>query len=141
MKINSLSIFTAITLFVLIFSCRQAGAQESSAPGKIKSVTEVAIEAKSGNDVEINKSFRAFDAQGNLIEEIDYDDAGKIQSHTISEFNQKNQKIKETMLLPDGKTESVSLYTYDEEGNRTSKTTLNKDGVVKSKKVYRYEYR
>lgn len=141
MKINALPILATLTLFTLFISSRPAGAQASGSPGKIKSVTEVVIESKSGKDVEINKSFRAFDAQGNLIEEIDYDDAGKIQSHTISEFNQKNQKIKETMLLPDGKTESVSMYTYDEEGNRTSKTTLNKDGVVKSKKVYRYEYR
>ncbi len=128
-------------ILAFLISANKLAAQESPQTGKVKSVTEVAIENKGGKEIEITKSFRSYDEKGNLTEEIEYDDDGKVKNHSAIEYNEKQQKVKETTFLPDGKIETVAVYSYDPEGNRISKTTLHKDGSVKSKKVFRYEYR
>lgn len=116
-------------------------AQTKPFPGKIKSVTEVVIETKNGKESERKKSFQSFDEQGNVLEEIEFEDDGKIKSHATYEYNEQGLKVRETVFLPDGKVETVTNYVYDHEGNRLSKTVLDKNGVVKSKKIYKYEYR
>lgn len=116
-------------------------AQTKPFPGKIKSVTEVVIETKSGKETERKKSFQSFDERGNVLEEIEFEDDGKIKSHATYEYNEQGLKVRETVLLPDGKVETVTNYIYDHDGNRLSKTVLDKNGVVKSKKIYKYEYR
>lgn len=116
-------------------------AQTKSFPGKVKSVTEVVIETKSGKETERKKSFQSFDERGNVLEEIEFEDDGKIKSHNTYEYNEQGLKVRETALLPDGKVETVTNYIYDHDGNRLSKTVVDKDGEVKSKKIYKYEYR
>ncbi|MGB3075933.1 MAG: hypothetical protein WBB36_11460 [Chitinophagales bacterium] len=133
--------FILILIHIVSFHSMQLFAQSKMTPGKVKSVTEVVIETKGGKETESTKSFQSFDLRGNLLEEIEYDDYGKIKTHTTSEYNDQNQKVKETSLLPDGKTETITNYIYDHEGNRISKIVLDKNNEVKSKKLYRYEYR
>lgn len=116
-------------------------AQTKSTTHKIKSVTEVVITTKGNKETETKKSYELFDERGNTIEEINYDDDGKIKEHTTSEYNELNKKVRETSFTPDGKIESVTTYTYDHEGNRIDKTVTDKNGAIKSKKLYRYEYR
>lgn len=118
-----------------------AQAQTKPFPGKVKSVTEVVIENKNGKETERKKSFQAFDEQGNVIEEIEFDDDTKIKSHTTYEYNEQGMKVRETSFLPDGKVDTVTGFVYDHEGNRISKTVMDRNGEVKSKKIYRYEYR
>jgi S-adenosylmethionine hydrolase len=124
---------------LLVFS--SANAQSISHPEKIRSVTEVVIETKGTKESEVKKSFQQFDMKGNVTENIEYEDDGKVKNHSTYEYNDLNQKVKETEFLPDGKVESVAVYTYDQYGNRATKTMMDKDGEVKSKKVFRYEYR
>ena len=116
-------------------------AQNISHPEKIKSVTEFSVETKNGKEIETKRSMQVYDQSGNITEEIEYDDFGKIKDHTVSEYNAENLKVKESHLLPNGKIESITNYTYDQFGNRLSKTVTTEDGGVKSKKVFRYEYR
>ena len=116
-------------------------AQNISHPEKIKSVTEFSVESKNGKEIETKRSLQVYDQSGNITEEIEYDDFGKIKDHTVSEFNGENLKVKESHVLPNGKIESITIYTYDQFGNRLSKTVTTEDGGVKSKKVFRYEYR
>lgn len=131
----------ACLLFTLVLSFNLLLAQSPIKSGKVKSVTEVVIEMKGGKETEVKKSFLAFDERGNTIEEIEYDDDGKIKTHTTSEFNNLDQKVKETSFLADGKPETITLFVYNQEGDRVSKTVMNKEGAVKSKKIFRYEYR
>ena len=130
-----------IPIISVMISFSNLTAQNISKPEKVKSVTELSIETKNGKDIETKRSFQSFDEKGNVTEEIEYDDDGKMKDHSVNEYNSQNQKIKETHFLPDGKIESITSYTYDQYSNRTTKTVTTKDGVVKSKKVFRYEYR
>jgi hypothetical protein len=131
------ALFTAIVIAFMLPS----QAQNISHPEKIKSVTEFSVETKNGKELETKRTLQVYDQSGNITEEIEYDDFGKIKDHTLSEYNGENLKVKESHLLPNGKIESITTYTYDQFGNRLSKTVTTEDGDVKSKKVFRYEYR
>ena len=103
----------------------------------IKSVKEISIDNK---DKETTKTFQSFDGQGNLTEEIEYEDDGKVKDHVKYEYNNSNLKIRETHFTPDGKIDEVSTYEYDAKGNRISKTVKDGAGKLKSRKKYVYEY-
>ncbi|MCY7409800.1 MAG: hypothetical protein LH473_05970 [Chitinophagales bacterium] len=126
-----------VFFFFMILSTAFCTAQKSTG---IKSTTEFTVETKAGKENEIKKSFQQFDAKGNVIEEIEFDEFENEKSHVKNEYNSSNQKIKELKLLPNGKADEVTLYEYDEKGNRISKTVTDKDGKVKSKKRFVYEY-
>lgn len=136
--LKEIMLFLAI---LLLANVCPALAQNIAKPEKVKSVTELTVATKGGKEVETKKSFQSFDAHGNVTEEIEYDDDGKVKDHAMYEYNATGQKVKETSFLPDGRIEDVTVYTYDANGNRISKTVMNKDGAVKSKKIFRYEYR
>ncbi len=123
-----------IVLAFFILTCSTAYAQNKAG---IKSVKEISVETK---DKEVTRSFQSFDKNGNVIEEIEYDDDGRIKDHTKYEYNADHLKIKETHLTPDSKTEEVTMYEYDAKGNRISKTVMDGNGKIKSKKKYVYEY-
>ena len=137
-KLNAIIV---ISFILFLVNGNLVSAQNISKPEKVKSVTEVTVVTKGGKEVETKKSFQSFDAHGNVTEEIEYDDDGKVKDHATYEYNAAGQKVKETSFMPDGRIEDVTVYTYDENGNRISKTVMNKDGAVKSKKIFRYEYR
>ncbi|HUM46604.1 MAG TPA: hypothetical protein PLD84_06735 [Chitinophagales bacterium] len=141
MKKIPVTIIASLMAILFLMPVTLLQAQSKTNAGKVKSITEVVIETKGGKEAETKKSFQSFDERGNLLEEIEYDDYGKIKNHTTSEYNEQNLKVKETSFLPDGKTETVSIFAYDHEGNRISKTVMDKNGEVKSKKLYKYEYR
>jgi len=103
----------------------------------IKSIKETSVDSKGK---ELPKSFEAYDPQGNLTEEIQYDDDGKIKVHEKYEFNKANQKVKETHFLPNGNIDEVATYEYDAKGNKVLKTVTDGSGRVKSKKKFTYEY-
>ena len=102
-----------------------------------KSVAEISIDSKGG---ETRKLFQAFDQKGNILEELEYEDDGKLKDHVKYEYDDRHRKIKETHLDADGKVEEISTYEYDDRGNRVSKTETDANGKVKSKKKYVYEY-
>src|SRR4030095_6092525 len=99
---------TAIFFFFLLASCFILHAQTVSSPEKIKSVTELTVETRNGKDVETKKSVQLFDEKGNMTEETEYDDDGKVKDHIIYEYDSNRNKTRETHLLADGKIESVT---------------------------------
>ncbi|MEO6166970.1 MAG: hypothetical protein ABIO46_12735 [Chitinophagales bacterium] len=141
MKKIQLTIIVSFLVIIFLLPNTLVKAQSKMNTGKVKSVTEVTIETKGGKEAENKKSFQSYDERGNMLEEIEYEDDGKIKNHTTSEYNEQNLKIKENSFFPDGKVETVSIFAYDHEGNRVSKTVMDKNGAIKSKKLYKYEYR
>ncbi len=127
----------ALFFFFFFLSTEFCAAQKSTG---IKSTTEFTVESKAGKESEIKKSFQQFDANGNVIEEMEFDEFENEKSHVKNEYNSSNQKIKEIRLLPNGKPDEITLYEYDDKGNRISKIVTDKDGKVKSKKRFVYEY-
>ena len=124
----------ALLLFLSISGMKNCFAQTKTG---IKSVKEISIDNK---DKETAKSFQSFDTKGNLIEEIEYEDDGKVKDRVTYEYNAENLKIKETHFTPDNKTDEVTTYQYDAKGNRISKMVVDGNGKLKSKKKFVYEY-
>ena len=128
---------TALMLLTLILSSQKISAQ-TKAP--IKTETEFSIETKGGKEIQIKRHFKAYDEQGNLVDEIDYDSEGKFHEQMKNEYNEKKQKIKETHFIAEGKIDEVSTYEYDSNGNRISKTVVDENGKLISRKKWTYEY-
>ena len=128
--------FTALFYSALFFS----GNLLAQSKSPVKSQTEFAVETKGGKSVEIKKHYQQYDQRGNLVDEIDYDNDGKLKEESKYEYNNQNQKVKEIHFTPDGKIDEISTYEYDAKGNRTSKIITEENGKLKAKKKYVYEY-
>lgn len=123
-----------IILFLVAFSCEKAAAQTAQG---IKSVTEISLD---GKDKETTRSFKSYDETGNLIEQKEFDDDGKLKDHVKYEYNSGGQKVKEIHFTADGKPAEITTYEYDIKGNRIAKTETDGSGKVKSRKKYVYEF-
>ncbi len=104
----------------------------------IRSVTEYKqdTEKKGAN---IKESYTLFDADGNVLEQIDYDATGKIKSHIKFQFDSENNKTKEIDLSPEGKVLKTTEYKYSGD-IRTEKNIYDAAGKLKTKRTYKYEY-
>lgn len=85
------------------------------------------------------EAFTKFDAQNNILEEIEYDKDEKIKSHITYEYDASGNKIRETYLKANGTTDKVFAYTYLN-GLKTEKIVYYSNGKVKSKKSYVYQF-
>ncbi len=128
-------IFTCcIILFLIAVSSTEAAAQTAQG---IKSVTEISLDSK---EKETTRAFKAYDEIGNLIEEKEFDDDGKLKDHVKYEYNSGGLKVKEIHFTADGKPAEITTYEYDSKGNRIAKTETDGSGKVKSRKKYVYEF-
>lgn len=129
MKIMMLMLlFPGFTLQVL--------SQDTKPKDKIKSIT--VIEEKS--DVMLKKQLKEsetyFDPQGNILEEIKYNE-GKVTKHFRYKYDPDGNKIYEEELDPSGKVKESSEYKI-ENGLRTEKIVYDQNKRIKSRKIYTY---
>jgi len=104
---------------------------------QIKSVVVNEQKTEKGKSITQKESETYYDTHGNVIEEKEYKD-GKITKHITYQYDNDNNKIKETEIGNTGKKIKVSEYKYH--GNlKTEKTVFDGNGKVKSKKTYIYE--
>jgi hypothetical protein len=125
-------------LLILFFPAISLTAQsrENQTKVKIKSIT--VIEEK--NDMLVKKQYKEsetlFDTQGNILEEIKYDQ-GKIIKHFKYQYDADCNKIGEEELDPSGKVRESSEYKF-ENGLRVEKTVYDQNKKMKSRKIYNY---
>ncbi|HYV93837.1 MAG TPA: hypothetical protein VE978_18820 [Chitinophagales bacterium] len=136
-QLHSRYLSPAMILLNLLFSSPEISAQTKS---PVKTETEFSLETKGGKEIQIKRHFKAYDEQGNLVDEIDYDSDGKFKEETKTEYNAKKQKVKEIHFISEGKIDEISTYEYDSKGNRISKTVTDENGKLQSKKKWTYEY-
>ncbi|MCX7987653.1 MAG: hypothetical protein N2662_12020 [Bacteroidales bacterium] len=105
----------------------------------IKTVTVYNEDYEKNNGRQVKDSFTRFDEEGNVIEEIEYDEYGKVKKHLLYEYDKDGNKIKETSLTPKGTTASVIEFKY-ENGLKKEKIVYNGSGKIIQKKKYIYEY-
>jgi hypothetical protein len=87
----------------------------------------------------LKENYTLYDMKGNILEEIEYDAAGKVKTHMKYQFDDDNNKIKEIELGPDGKTLKIIEYKYNG-GLRIEKNIYDGAGKLKSKRTYQYEF-
>lgn len=132
-KSKMMRVFPALIIILFAF-CTEAYPQ---AKPKIKSMTVTEEKHEKGNKKVMKDSEKKYDANGNLLEEINYKN-GEFDSHTVCEYDSNNNKTKETELDKSGNVISVTVTKYDENGLKAEKSVYDGKGALKSKKTYRY---
>jgi hypothetical protein len=79
-----------------------------------------------------------YDAKGNVVEEIEYNEATFVK-HFKYEYDAASNKIKETELDAAGKIIKVTTYKYDSSNRRIEKLVYDPKNKLKSKRTYKYE--
>ncbi len=128
-----------VLISVLIFTIYSVNAQ------KRKEIKEKGVKTKivwkydykTGKEKKLMESKKKFDENGNTIEEIVYDEFGKIDTKVKYSYNDDNEIIKEVHYLPSNKIKKTIEYKY-KAGFKTEKIVLDNKGKIKSKKVYQY---
>lgn len=104
---------------------------------KIKLI-KVLEERPQKSDDKILESLTRFDEHGNIIEEIEYNNEGKLKSHRKYEYDKSGNRIKEIEFDEDGKVISKTVYTF-QQGLRKEKVKYDEKGKIKYRKIYIYE--
>ena len=127
------------TILILIFTIYSVNAQ------KRKEIKEKGVKTKivwkydykTGKEKKLMESKKKFDENGNMTEEIVYDEFGKTDAKIKYSYNNYNDIIKEIHYLPSNKIKKTIEYKY-KAGFKTEKIVLDGKGKMKSKKVYQY---
>lgn len=138
MKIIFRTAFFATFLFVSLCSYGQKKALDPKLKVKSCTVFEETYEddEKGTSQKEL---FTRYDAQSNVLEEIEYDKDGKEKSHILYEYDKDNNKIKESYIKPNGSKDKVVEFIYLN-GLKTEKIVYYSNGKIKSKKKYVYQF-
>lgn len=107
---------------------------------KITSKQIVEIEVERGTNARTFEEFKAFDAEGNVIEYKDYDADGNLKSWVKYDYNLEEEVIKETYLNHKEKIIEIVEYIYKEGLKREKLYFDNKHRLIK-KKVYEYTFK
>lgn len=135
---SNYKLICAFSVLVLLLNFTVVLAQNSNSNAVLKSkvVHEEKI-VKGVKSVEI-ESEEKYDSKGNVIDEVQYKD-GKVDKHIVYEYDENNNKIKETELEPSGKIKKVGEFKYVN-GVRTEKLTYDAAKKLISRKTYTYNY-
>jgi len=101
------------------------------------------IESKEDFDVAkgrtITNGYNAFDRNGNLIEERNYDKYGRETERLIYQYDSDNKRIKETTAKPNGTILKIEEFKY-KDGLKVEKITYYGNGKIKTRKKYNYTF-
>lgn len=153
---------TVILLLFLMSLVTYAQKKKEIRKYKIKSVTVTETE----NNKTLNDGKTVFDANGETVEEMNYDKDGSLRSHHKYKLNAQGEIIEDTEYDKEGlkekriikynslgiKTEELvydksekllkrHMYTYDGKGLKIERKTYDGANKVISVKKYVYEYR
>jgi hypothetical protein len=130
-----------ILIFLLIAVCSTsiyAQKKKSAARNKLKSLVVYEQKFDKVNAKATKDSETKFNVQGNISEEIEYDN-NKVVKHLKYEYDDNDNKTKETELDASGKTTKVTEFKYDDDGHKIKETEQNAAGKTLKKIEYKYE--
>jgi len=107
---------------------------------QIKTRTEWTYLYRGNKEIPYKESFKKFDAEGNEIEIIEYDEKGNITLHSTFKFNENNDVIEEVTYNPNGSVFQTDKYTYTGK-LKTQRETFDGNGKLTSRKKYIYEFK
>lgn len=89
--------------------------------------------------IKVKESFTRFDKEGNVTEEIEYDETGtKIIKHNTYTYNSDNDVLEEKQLNPSGKLVKTIKYKYNEDEKVIQEDHITAAGKIE--KVIKYKY-
>jgi hypothetical protein len=128
----------SLVLLIMVWPLLVNGQDKKAAKHNLKSVTEYEQKFEKGSAGKtVIQSETKYDNAGNVIEEIEYK-LGKVDKHVTYQYDEDNNKIRETEMDASGKKVKIIEYKYTD-GLKTEKTVYNGNNQVISKKTYKYE--
>jgi len=133
------SIKKSVLFFMAVISlsiiCTQpAFSQEKSALPNVKSLIVMEERHEDGSVTTYKESETKYDSRGNIIEILEYKD-GKIDTHFKYEYDENNNKIRETEFTKKGEVDKISEYKY-KNGLRIEKLVYDAQKNLILKKTY-----
>ena len=98
-----------IVISLLLPICLLAQSKKEIKKNGVKTLTESISEGNKSH----KSLYQKFNKKGSLIEEIDFDNTGKIKSTKTFKYNQKNDKIEELTLDANNKQTERQSFKYD----------------------------
>lgn len=123
-------------IFFLMLLTAFSFAQKKKTIKKYNIRSIVSTEQQNGKIVNDNKSF--YNANGQLIEEINYDKDGKFKSDTKYKYNSDGDVIEESEYSEAKVLIEKRVIKYDVLGEKTEELVQNKDGKQIRRITYSY---
>jgi hypothetical protein len=102
----------------------------------IVSVTETITEVVDGKEITRNDSFKKFDKDGNVLEEIKYDNYGKVEERIVSIFDRFDNKTQEIRFDAANRQIKRETYKYDDTGEKTEEVEYNAKNTLVTRAVF-----
>jgi hypothetical protein len=100
----------------------------------VKAITEIVVEGTKSH----KELFQRFNKKGNVVEEIEYDNTGKVKNSKKTDYNKENDKIEEVKFDANGKQKERQSYKYDMDGEKIEEATYNEKNELINKSIYSY---
>ncbi|AYQ35147.1 hypothetical protein [Runella sp. SP2] len=126
------------SIFVALLSISVGWAQSKKEVKKydIVSTTETIVEVVDGKEVTRNNSYKKFDKDGNVIEEVKYDNYGKIEERIVRIFDKFDNKTQEITFDATNHQLKREVYKYNELGEKIEESEFNSKNQLVSRAVF-----
>ena len=128
-----------IRLTILFVSIAGLGFAQSKKEVKkydILAVTETITEVVDGKEVTRNDSYKKFDKDGNVLEEVNYDKTGKLKERIVRIFDRFDNKTQEITFDAANRQAKRETYKYNELGEKTEEMEFNDKNVLMTLSVF-----
>ena len=133
---------TTLLLLICLEAIAQKPAQEEHGlKGPVKSVLSETTEvSQQTGAIKHAKSFKGFDRQGRLTEEVQFDSSGQTFRRITHEYPQEGSE-QETTFMPDGSVAEKLLFKHkrDAEGRVIETSVFKGDGSLRNTSVSSYD--
>jgi antitoxin component YwqK of YwqJK toxin-antitoxin module len=98
---------------------------------KVKAITEIVTK-----DGKVTKD--TFVKNGNALEEINFDNLGKIKERTVCKYNNINEKSEKVSFDANGKQITKETYKYNADEEKIEENIYNGNNILVSRSVYTF---
>lgn len=125
-----------IILFVAITGLGFAQSKKEVKKYDIMAVTETITEVVEGKEVTRNDSYKKFDKDGNVLEEVNYDKTGKLKERIVRIYDRFDNKTQEITFDAANRQAKRETYKYNELGEKTEEVEYNDKNVLMTRSVF-----
>ena len=104
----------------------------------VKTLSEMVINYQDGNEITHQDSYQKFDKNGNIVDETEFDKAGKIKKRIVTKYDNLGDKLEETTLGENGKQIERLAYKYNSDSEKTEEWLYNDKNELTQKSIYTF---
>lgn len=128
-------------LFILLslsaaFNC-YSQSKKDIRKNKVASQKVVIVTVVEGKESMMDESFERYDSEGNVLEEIDYDE-GKMKSRVVAAYSKSGEKTEEQVYSADNSLKKKKTWQYDVNGNQIEESRFDGSGKLVEREQWEY---